>query len=191
MTQAAYPVIPFLVLPGTWHKILLFKDFVSGQPLRVVELLRQLFDWMVKKYHVTIQVPIFIRKILPKTIYIVGAFIVIYGFLKFLLYISFIPLATYFYVVEVYPLIPQSLGGGKPRVVKLIVDLEKIPLFAPELRALFPHEVNTQTTKAITTLPVDLLYLTKETYYVQIADNPIVSMNVGLVQGVIWIPRKQ
>ena len=33
MHETAYPVIPFLALPRMRHKILFFKDSVSGQPL--------------------------------------------------------------------------------------------------------------------------------------------------------------
>ncbi|MBI1930442.1 hypothetical protein HYR99_40115 [Candidatus Poribacteria bacterium] len=153
---------------------------------------KQLFNWMVRKYRFTVQVPDFIRKMLAKTIYVCRAIIAFNRFLNFLLVILLIPVASYIYVVIVYPVIPQSLGGGKPMVVRLIVDSEKIPLDTPELRALFSPQVNTQekTNNARTTLPVDLLYLTQETYYVRLPNNPIVSMNAGAVQGIIWILRR-
>jgi len=107
---------------------------------------------------------------------------------RFLTFISYAVLliALLWLYVEFYPEIPQSLGGGKPVSVNLIVDTEKIPTDAPELRALFLPGFKPSSEKAQTTVRVDLVYSTKETYYIKNSTNAIIGLKADAITGMIW-----
>ena len=126
------------------------------------------------------------------TVILRGAFamLLLYRFAMFLIHLAFIPLVLYLYAWFIYPEVPQRLGGGRAVAVRLVLNSEKIPLDVDELRTLFPvagARGGEAATKARTTLPVDLLYSTKESYYVRCGAQPVVSIRAEAVQGIIWI----
>jgi len=99
-----------------------------------------------------------------------------------------IPIGSFLYVVYAYPEIPQSLGGGKPAYVKLIIDAEKIPSKANETTYLFPSNVKKEkmvTTKI--TRKLKFLYRTADRYYLKSSDKPIISLSNETILGTIWL----
>jgi hypothetical protein len=115
----------------------------------------------------------------------------IYGaynrFIAFAAYLILLCASLWLYV-ELYSDIPHSLGGGKPVAVNLIVEAEKVPLDTPELRALFsvaPPPSSSQE-KARTTIRLNLVYSSKDAYFVRISTNAIVALKADSISGVIW-----
>ena len=115
-------------------------------------------------------------------------------YLVYSAYDRFLSFISYFVLVfalvclyaGLYSAIPQSLGGGKPVPVNLIVDTEKVSLDAPELRALFAGDSEPSHAKFRTTKRVELLYSTKEAYFIRNSTNAIVTLNSDSVSGIIW-----
>ena len=109
-------------------------------------------------------------------------------------YVVAILVACVVYVSAIYPVIPQSMGGGKPTTVRLIVNTEKIPRGAEVIRAMFPTEATTrqQATnepKASETVAVILHYQTDHAYYVSLRSGPIISLDHDAVDGIIFENR--
>lgn len=103
------------------------------------------------------------------------------------------------YIHVVYPRIPQSLGGGRPSPVRLIVDGTKIPVDDVDLGNLFPQGVTEKSTAeksnressgpaSRTTCGIVLHYENEHAYYVQRGRGPIVAIDHGAVNGVIFGP---
>jgi hypothetical protein len=112
-----------------------------------------------------------------------------YRLLIFTSLLLLIPVACYVYIVTIYPTIPQSLGGGKPQPVVLMVKMEDVALYDPQISALFPAMPAAPTPPATRmTKQLDLLYATEQVYYVRAANGHIVSLAKDLVQGVLWNP---
>jgi hypothetical protein len=55
-----------------------------------------------------------------------NALIAVRKFIYFVVYVALVFIACAVYVTNVYPQMPQSIGGGKPMSVRLIVNTEKI-----------------------------------------------------------------
>jgi hypothetical protein len=66
--------------------------------------------------------------------------------------------SIFFYVIEVYPRIPQAYGGGAPISVRLLVDSTKVPSLVAANR-----------TGVILSSQVDLLYHAADTYWIRSA----------------------
>lgn len=107
------------------------------------------------------------------------------------LYTVLIFAACAFYVWVIYPVLPQTVGGGKPMTVRLIVNTEKVPTDAAGLRDIFPAGISTpqqgtRGDKGAETVPVTLHYQTEHTYYVSKSDNPIIALDHAAVDAIIF-----
>jgi hypothetical protein len=95
-------------------------------------------------------------------------------------------IALALYVWEFYPEIPQSLGGGRPSTVTLVVDLSALPKnLTPETQSAPSNVV--QSGKETVSLPVTLLYLTAGAYFVQTESGIRMSIKADAVKSVIWV----
>jgi hypothetical protein len=106
---------------------------------------------------------------------------------KFLIFV-----ACGLYVWVVYPIIPQSYGGGEPMNVQLLVDADKLPSGEPEPGHPIRGGDNSDAkhSKAgIVTIPVTLYYETQDAYYFSKNRGPIMSLAHDAVEGVIYSPK--
>jgi hypothetical protein len=94
-----------------------------------------------------------------------------------------VTLAVAFYVWVGYPLIPQSLGGGLPLSVQLVVSTEKAQAVLPSLGVL-----PVSATKTALTPTIRLLYITGADYYLEIGSGKRMSLSKDSVSGVLWNP---
>jgi Protein of unknown function (DUF2934) len=106
--------------------------------------------------------------------------------------VGLIPVACLAYVSVVYPMLPQSIGFGKPVTVQLIMNTDRIPRDAEIVRDMFPTEASAKPRvgkedKANVTMPVTLYYQTEHAYYVSKGTAPIVSLNRDAVDGIIFL----
>lgn len=145
--------------------------------------LKQFVDQMKDHY------PKFVEKATPSLRRLFGIARVLGAcFVAFILfeYAILICLALYFYVWELYPKIPLSLGGGKPSLVSLTVETNALPKgLAPGVSASSAIGA-TPSRKDTVSLQVSLLYLTKESYYVCTSSGTKVSINADAVKSVVW-----
>ncbi len=93
--------------------------------------------------------------------------------------------AIYFYVWKLYPQIPQTLGGGKPRTIQLLVDPEKIAGIGTFI-FLENKTGDTLKLKSFLTSQLKLLYKTKEQYYIECPNGERISISDDAVEAVIW-----
>jgi hypothetical protein len=118
-----------------------------------------------------------------------------------LVMLALVPATLCLYVLFAYPAIPQSLGGGKPSQVRLIVDTKKIPTDDTDLRNLFPQspienepansrKAELSGPESHTTCILALHYQNEHTYYVERTPGPIVAIDHDAVEGVIYGPVK-
>ena len=96
---------------------------------------------------------------------------------------------VYLYVWQLYPLIPQTLGGGRPRTVQLVILSDKSAAISPYIQQQQPTPGPVPVAKSIVTPPLTLLYMTKENYYLQSKDGRRFSLSAAAVEGVVWNPR--
>ena len=96
---------------------------------------------------------------------------------------------VYLYVWHLYPLIPQALGGGRPRTVQLLVLSDKASAIAPYIYDQQAAANITANGKSVITPPLSLLYITKEHYYLQSQHGLRLSLSADAVEGVVWNPR--
>ena len=94
------------------------------------------------------------------------------------------------YVWVVYPLIPQSFGGGAPTTVRLLVNTQKIPPDIPGLPGIGAATDRKVTASTSVTDPLQLLYSTADHYYVEGPGGQRVSLSKSAVEGVIWNPKE-
>lgn len=93
-------------------------------------------------------------------------------------------LLLFAYVWVIYPSIPQSLGGGKPSSVQLVVEANSLPEVISALGASASASA-APSEKATVRLRVELLYLTKEAYYVE-TNGIRLSIKADAVKSIIW-----
>ena len=77
--------------------------------------------------------------------YILDALVAIAVFVRFLGYVAVLVAACALYVTYIYPNMPQTIGGGKPITVRMIVNSKKIPQ-TNETGALFPARESAKET---------------------------------------------
>jgi hypothetical protein len=104
-----------------------------------------------------------------------------------------VPLACFVYVVAIYPLIPQTLGGGKPVDVQVVVSEESIPE-AKEFEG-WVSSSRSATTSSLTTkrsliVPVTLYFRTDHDLYIRKGDGPIISLSEHAVEGIIFNSKR-
>lgn len=105
---------------------------------------------------------------------------------RLLVTVSYLVGIVYLYVWNFYPLIPQSFGGGAPTTVKLLVNTEKIPSDVSDLLGIKLYTVEDHSQKIVVTGAIDLLYSTKNQYYLQGPKGDRLSLTKSIVHGVIW-----
>lgn len=114
-----------------------------------------------------------------------------------LLPLAAIVIALVAYTVIAYPVIPQSLGGGKPSAGRLIIDVKKIPADDVNLQSLFPRSTNEKkiteagaaasaTVESRITCNLALQYQTEHAYYIKRGTGPIVVIDHDAVNGIIF-----
>ena len=99
-------------------------------------------------------------------------------------------IGIYMYVWIVYPLIPQSFGGGAPTTVRLLVNTQKIPADIPGLPGIDAATDRKVTASTSVTDPLQLLYSTADHYYVEGPVGQRVSLSKSAIEGVIWNPKE-
>lgn len=109
-----------------------------------------------------------------------------------LMYTLLFPFCLFFCVAEIYPWIPQGLGGGKPSMVRLVIAGEKLDALGSvhDLFIFEPVSTGTeQSTKepAKLTRAVDLLFSTDKGYYIRTRSGELLTLPAETVEGVIWL----
>jgi uncharacterized membrane protein len=143
----------------------------------------------------------YVQKVGSRLLFVTQAFAAVYQFAARVLTLALIPAACTVYVWWLYPIIPQSLGGGRPSQVRLVLDTKKIPADDAQLRALFPAprpdrngerkpDQTPAESEARTTCDVALHYQTEHAYYVRRAPGPIIAVEHDAVDAVIFAPAK-
>lgn len=97
-------------------------------------------------------------------------------------------LGIYLYVWQLYPQIPQGLGGGRPKAVRLLVLVEKASAVLPDL-LIQQGAVDAAKDKTLVTARLTLLYMTKDYLFVENASGLRLSLRSDAVGGVIWNPQ--
>ncbi len=93
-------------------------------------------------------------------------------------------LIVFLYVWFVYPIIPQSFGGGAPTTIMLIVNKEKI---APEFyKVMGLHIKKESKVKSVLTVELLLLYSASDKYYIESKEGLRFSINKSVVEGIVW-----
>jgi hypothetical protein len=104
-----------------------------------------------------------------------------------------IPLACLFYVGIIFPRVPQSLGGGAPITVELLISEEALPktdVFRdwqpsngkePDSAAIPSNEL-----KGSIVVPVTLYYRTEGQLYVRKGSGPIICLSDHAIQGIVF-----
>ncbi len=118
-------------------------------------------------------------------------FFAINRFINFVVLVSLVPIGSFIYIYNLYPLIPQSLGGGRPTSVVITMDRDSIPSNSIDFQNLFTPTDLANSSTVVATDKVELLYSTNEQYYISKPDGTIVSISKNLVQAIIWYPEKQ
>lgn len=95
------------------------------------------------------------------------------------LLLSAVIAAVAYYIVWLYPHIPQNWGGGAVRQVQLLLS-------GPLPPALQANQVG--KTDDLRVVAVPLLYMTDDFYYVEAASGTRLALARDKVQGVVWVP---
>ena len=99
--------------------------------------------------------------------------------------------ASLAYVLFVYPLIPQSWGGGRPSIVRMSIDEERISPNENEFHALFPIQRHAaESSKSPLSDPLTLLYSTEHAYYIRLSNGEVMQINPEAVSAVIFDAKK-
>jgi hypothetical protein len=107
------------------------------------------------------------------------------GALNLLSWVLVIVAALAAYVWVLYPSIPKSLGGGEATPVQIVVEVDSLP---PELLVQNHGSMPAGESKDVTTrvLAVDLLYLTKDFFFVELESGARLSIRANAVKTVVW-----
>jgi hypothetical protein len=104
-----------------------------------------------------------------------------------------LPAACLLYIVAAYPWVPQTVGGGRPAPVDLILSeetLPKTPVFADWLpvadKALQSSRTPKVEGKKNLVVPVTLYLRTDHEIYVRKGGGPIVSLSDHAVEGIVF-----
>jgi hypothetical protein len=98
--------------------------------------------------------------------------------------------ASVVYVVFVYPIVPQSWGGGKPTIVRMSIDKERISPDENEFQSLFPPQKSTiESPKSPLSGPLTLLYSTEHAYYIRLSNGKVMQINPEAVSAIIFDGR--
>lgn len=100
-------------------------------------------------------------------------------------YALLLGISLYVYVWELYPQIPQTLGGGKSRMVSLVVEQGSLPA-TPSASAAPSAASVPSAEKATEMLSATLLYMTKDAYYIRSKDGRTLSIKADAVKSVVW-----
>jgi hypothetical protein len=100
-------------------------------------------------------------------------------------YAAFICLLLVLYVWVFYPSIPQALGGGRPSVVQLVVEVAALPREVAG-RSIEQPLSSSEARKATAELAVKLLYMTKDAYYVETLDGKRLSIRADAIKSTVW-----
>jgi len=160
--------------------------------------INEMFDRMVKKLLYRVKGEYEIAKLLfPKLKRFVALFAgisAIYRIVEMLIYVAGIFGLIFLYVWKVYPAIPQTLGGGQPRTVRLLVSTEKVAAILLDID-FHPAAVKKDsidniraTDSIVVTSPIELLYTTEKHYYVQNQSGKKIAIATDIVKGVVWNP---
>jgi len=123
--------------------------------------------------------------------FVLSTFNIINKALFFLVIYSLIPFSCYVYISRIYPIIPQSFGGGKPTNIVLFINSEIIP-DKSKYESIFQEKKDSNTTdqKVIETKTLKMLYLTADYYFIKTEDHRILSLNKKNIEGVVWNPKQ-
>ena len=83
----------------------------------------------------------------------------------------------------------SEFRGGASTAVRLIINVEKIPPSVPGLPGIGDIHTASAKEKSAVTGTVELLYSTKDQYYLQGAKGTRLSLSKSAVEGVIWNPK--
>jgi len=115
----------------------------------------------------------------------------VYRFMNAVVVICLVPLFCILYIDAIYPRIPQSLGGGRPMSVGLLLSDEALPE-APDFRAWLPTRqkepvgVPLAAGKHTVLIPVTLYFRTEHDLYVQKDSGPIVALSDHAIDGIVF-----
>lgn len=92
-------------------------------------------------------------------------------------------LVVTFYILWLYPHIPQNWGGGSVRQVELLMEADKIPsMLLGKADAAAPKSGNNRL------VAVKLLYNTGDFYFVEASNGARLALAKEQVNGVVWVP---
>jgi len=171
----------FATIPGIWLFRPLLRRFVQNDLGPVVEVIRNKvvpveYEPKVRRFF----------HLFHRVAGVLGVLSAIFSALNLVGNIMGILLALYVYVWIIYPIIPQSLGGGQPTRVQIVVDGEALPAelriqgLAAENRSLFSPSARV--------LSADLLYMTNELFFIELGSAARLSIKAEAVRAVLWNP---
>lgn len=104
----------------------------------------------------------------------------------FVLLIGGMLAAVTYYIIWLYPHIPQNWGGGSVRQVELLMEAEKIPpMLLGKADAAVPKPEKNRL------VAVKLLYKTDDFYFVEASNGARLALAKEQVNGVVWVPLSQ
>ncbi len=153
-------------------------------------VMKTLFERLEKEFKGTPLGEDRVRGLFAKIVYSGLAGVFISRFITVVFSICLVGLACFVYVWILYPNMPQSVGGGRPMHIRMLVDTEAIPLSVQEFRDLASVETKPrdhQTGKTIA-LPVTLYYQTEHDYFVtrQQPQTRMIAVSRHAVSGIIF-----
>ena len=93
------------------------------------------------------------------------------------------------YVVEVFPRIPQSLGGGRPLAVELLVSPDALPQTKEFEDWRTDGAASKTETKESILIPVTLYFRSEHELIVRKGEGPVISLSDHVIEGIVFPPR--
>jgi hypothetical protein len=168
--------------------LLIVMPNVTLLQLPVSALVTLVSAWWLKRYPTVAQMVYSVTRKLELITTVYRGMIEVNRYLSFVILVSVIPVGSFLYIMYLYPLVPQSFGGGKPVAAKLIIDLTKVPRNASELRSLLSEHPDSKEASSAVSKEVALLYYTEGAIYVRAHIGPTIALKRDVVNGIIWMP---
>lgn len=109
-------------------------------------------------------------------------------FLSVIAFVIYISLACALYV-EVFPHIPQTLGGGRPLAVEILVSPEVLPQGKEFEDWRTDSSPSQQETKASILVRVNLYFRNENELIVRKGTGPVIALSSHAIEGIVFPPR--
>jgi hypothetical protein len=170
-----FTILPMPILPVSWLLKLLYTA-----------VLRNKLEKLLVEKPETARIPDRLLRWVYRFMALSQGLRALWSYCGFMLSISLIPLGLFIYVWVAYPKIPQEYGGGRPTVVQLAVSSEAIPKDGGDFSKLLAGESRNTEAKALTTIPLKLLFATDNYWYLQLPQGSVMAIRSEDISAVIW-----